>query len=174
MVEPPESAEPAESAGPPESAEPTGSPGPVALPAGLAEEMLEHAHREAPDEACGIVAGETPWSDGGQALRFYPTKNAERSPYRYLIDPEQQLRVMLEIDDRDEVVWGIFHSHTHTPAEPSVTDRRLAFYPGALYLIGSLMDPVTPHIRAWAIDGSEVREVELAVADGDRRGSSAD
>ena len=160
MVEPLESAEPVE------SAEPTGSPGPVAIPATLAEKMLEHAHRDAPDEACGIVAGDAPWSEGGRALRFYPTKNAERSPYRYRIDPEQQLRVMLEIDDRDEVVWGIFHSHTHTPAEASPTDRRLAFYPGALYLIASLMDPARPHIRAWTIEGDDVREVELATADG--------
>ena len=149
---------------PVQSAETVQSTESVAIPATLAEEMLEHAHRDAPDEACGIVAGDAPWSEGGRALRFYPTKNAERSPYRYLIDPEQQLRVMLEIDDRDEDVWGIFHSHTHTPAEPSPTDRRLAFYPGALYLIASLQDAGHPEIRAWSFDGAEVREVELTIS----------
>jgi len=35
----------------------------------------------------------------------------------------------------------------------SPTDRRLAFYPGALYLIATLMDAQGPHIRAWAIGG---------------------
>lgn len=139
----------------------------VELPAALAESMLEHARREVPNEACGILAGDAPWSRGGRPLRFYPTTNAEHSPFRYLIEPQEQLRVMLEIDDRDEVVWGIFHSHTHTPAEPSPTDHRLAFYPGALYLIASLMNPAQPHIRAWTIAGDDVREVELAVADGD-------
>ena len=147
-----------------ESAQPIESAETVAIPAALAEEMLEHAYREVPNEACGILAGEAPWSDGGRALRFYPTTNAEHSPYRYLIEPKEQLRAMLEIDDRDEVVWGIFHSHTHTPAEPSPTDRRLAFYPGALYLIASLMDPAQPHIRAWTIEGDEVREVALRSA----------
>lgn len=143
---------------------PAGRQEPVAIPGALAEAMLEHAHREVPNEACGIVAGDGPWTRGGRAVRFHATKNAEHSPYRYLIDPEQQLRIMLEIDDRDEVVWAIFHSHTHTPAEPSPTDRRLAFYPGALYLIASLTDPDAPHIRAWTIEGDEIREVELTVA----------
>jgi proteasome lid subunit RPN8/RPN11 len=147
----------------PEAAEWTGLE-PVALPATLVEEMLEHALRGAPDEACGILAGNALWADGGRPLRFYATKNADRSPYRYRIDPEEQLRVMLQIDDADEVVWGIFHSHTHTPAELSPTDRSLAFYPGALYLVASLMDPEQPHVRAWAIDADEVREVALGVA----------
>jgi proteasome lid subunit RPN8/RPN11 len=137
---------------------------PVAIPAVLAELMLEHAHREVPNEACGIVAGDVPWVQGGRPLRFYATKNAEHSPYRYLIDPEEQLRIVLEIDDRDEVVWGVFHSHTHSPAEPSPTDRRLAFYPGALYLIASLLEPEAPHIRAWTLDGGDVREVRLTLA----------
>lgn len=141
----------------------TGAEGAVALPSSLAEAMFEHALQGMPEEACGIVAGAAPWAQGGHPLRFYPTKNAERSPYRYRIDPEEQLRVMLEIDDRDEVVWAIFHSHTGSPAEPSPTDRRLAFYPGALYLIASLRDPERPEIRGWAIDGEAVREVEIAL-----------
>jgi proteasome lid subunit RPN8/RPN11 len=135
----------------------------VTIPAALADELFEHALREAPDEACGILAGDRSWAKGGVPLRFYPTKNADRSPYRYRIDPEQQLRVMLEIDDRDEVVWGIFHSHTHTPAEPSATDRRLAFYAGTLYLIASLIDPAQPELRGWTIVGEDVGEVELAI-----------
>jgi proteasome lid subunit RPN8/RPN11 len=125
--------------------------------------MLEHALRAVPDEACGILAGDAPWIEGGGPLRFYATKNADRSPYRYRIDPEEQLRVMLQIDDADEVVWGIFHSHTHTPAEPSATDRRLAFYAGTLYLIASLIDPAQPELRGWTIVGEDVGEVELTV-----------
>jgi proteasome lid subunit RPN8/RPN11 len=136
----------------------------VAIPAVLADELFEHALSEAPDEACGILSGAAPAPEGGRVLRFYPTKNADRSPYRYRIDPEEQLRVMLEIDDREEVVWGIFHSHTHTPGEPSPTDRELAFYPGALYLIASLMDPKQPTLRGWVIDGAAVTELELEIA----------
>ena len=136
----------------------------VRLPRALADEMLEHARHQTPNEACSIVAGDAPWAAGGAPLRFYPTSNAEHSPFRYLIEPTEQLRIVLEIDDRDEVVWGIVHSHTHTPAEPSPTDRRLAFYPAALYLIASLMDAQRPHIRAWTLEDEAVREVPLEVA----------
>jgi proteasome lid subunit RPN8/RPN11 len=140
-----------------------GRGGAIALPQALAQDMFEHALRGLPAEACGIVAGDRSPFEGGAALRFYPMKNAEQSPYRYRIDPEEQLRVMLEIDDRDEVVWAIFHSHTGSPAEPSPTDRRLAFYPGAVYLIASLRDPHQPEIRGWTIGDDTVREVDLDV-----------
>ena len=71
---------------------------------------------------------------------------------------------MLAIDDADEEIWGIFHSHVASPAEPSVTDIGLAFYPEALYLICSLADQSAPQVRAWSIrDGMPV-EVPVVVA----------
>lgn len=113
-----------------------------------------------PNEACGLLAGDEPFSTGGRATRFLPLRNAAESPYRYLIDPQEQLAAMLELDDRDEVVWGIFHSHVASPAEPSVTDLGLAFYPDSLYLICSLAGP-RPQIRAWMLAEGQATEVEL-------------
>lgn len=69
---------------------------------------------------------------------------------------------MLDLEDRDEVVWGIFHSHVASPAEPSVTDLGLAFYPDSLYLICSLVGEV-PHVRAWTLAGRLVTEVPFRV-----------
>ncbi len=111
-----------------------------------------------PNEACGILAGDRAAIDGGRAIGFYPLTNAEASPFLYRIDPAEQLHAMVAIDDADDVVWGIFHSHVASPAEPSVTDIGLAFYPEALYLICSLADLDAPHIRAWSIqDGLVTR-----------------
>ena len=56
--------------------------------------------------------------EGGVPARFVGMRNAAASPYRYLMDPIEQLRVMLEIDDADEVVWAIVHSHVASPARP--------------------------------------------------------
>ena len=95
--------------------------------------------------------------------RFLPLTNAAASPYRYLIDPDEQLRAMLDIDDADEVVWGIVHSHVASPAVPSDTDVGLAAYPDALYLICSLAG-TEPVVRAWAIRDGVVDEVGLRVA----------
>ncbi|MEP7159459.1 MAG: M67 family metallopeptidase, partial [Chloroflexota bacterium] len=90
-------------------------------------------------------------------------RNAAESPYRYLIDPDEQLKVWMELDDADEVVWAIVHSHVASPAVPSATDVGLAFYPDSLYVIVSLADPKSPSVRAWSIREGTVTVVGLAV-----------
>jgi proteasome lid subunit RPN8/RPN11 len=125
--------------------------------------LIAWAQAGAPNEACGIVSGERSAYDGGRAVEFRPLTNSEASPFVYRIDPVEQLHAMLAIDDADEVVWGIFHSHVASPAVPSVTDVGLAFYPEALYLICSLADPARPRVRAWSIQDGVVAEVPLAV-----------
>jgi proteasome lid subunit RPN8/RPN11 len=129
----------------------------------LHAELIAWARAGVPNEACGILAGDSAAIDGGRALSFYPLTNAEASPFLYRIDPTEQLRAMVAIDDADEVVWGIFHSHVASPAEPSVTDIGLAFYPEALYLICSLADAGSPHIRAWSIRAGAVIEVPIGL-----------
>ncbi len=144
-------------------------PGPVAtrLPEAIRAALVEHARREDPNEACGIVIGSAAAAEGGQALRFAPTRNAAASPYRYEIDSMDLLRLTLDADDADEAFWAIVHSHVRSPARPSPTDLGQAFYPDALYVLVSLAeseaDPVTgqPGVRAWRIVDGAAFEVEL-------------
>jgi proteasome lid subunit RPN8/RPN11 len=137
------------------------------LPAAIRGAIVEHARAEYPNEACGLIVGDGPAADGGLARRFEPTRNKAASPYRYEIAPDDLYRIMVAADDADEAIWGIVHSHTHTPAVPSPTDVGLAFYPDALYLLVSLSadeaDPVSgqPSVRAWRIGDGEVSEVVL-------------
>jgi proteasome lid subunit RPN8/RPN11 len=146
-------------------------PGPdsAALPVAIRDALIEHARREYPNEACGLIVGDRPAAEGGRALRFEPTRNAAASPYRYEIDSGDLLRLTLQTDDCDEVFWGIAHSHVRSPARPSPTDIGLAFYPEALYVLVSLSDaeadPVTgvPSVRAFRIVAREVHEVSLEV-----------
>jgi proteasome lid subunit RPN8/RPN11 len=134
----------------------------VTLSAAIVEAMVVHARAEYPNEACGLILGTAPAGEGGQAVRFVPTRNAAASPYRYEIDSGDLLRLTLEADDADQVFWGIVHSHTHTPARPSPTDIGLAFYPDALYLLVSLAAE-EPDVRAWRIVDGDVTEVTLEV-----------
>ena len=92
-------------------------------------------------------------------------RNAAASPYRYLIDPQEQLRVWMELDDADEVVWAIVHSHVASPARPSQTDIGLAYYPDSLYIVCSLTNMDEPDARAWSIVDGAVSEVELIEED---------
>jgi proteasome lid subunit RPN8/RPN11 len=148
---------------------PAEHPGPASatLPTELRDALVEHARAGYPNEACGLLIGAAPPADGGAALRFEATANKAASPYRYEIDSADLYRISVAADDADEVIWGIVHSHTHTPAVPSPTDIGLAFYPDALYVLVSLSadeaDATTgaPSVRAWRIVDGATHEVAL-------------
>ena len=128
------------------------------IPRSIYDEMLEHAREEAPNECCGIIGGKD-----GEATTLYRATNAERSPLRYTLDPNDLFRITFrEIPEHDEEMLAIYHSHTASPAYPSQTDINLATYPDAIYLILSLADGETP-LRGFRIDGEKVSEVDLSV-----------
>ena len=58
---------------------------------------------------------------------------------------------------------AIFHSHTHSAAYPSETDRQQAFYPDACYLLLSLADPDLPALKGYAIRDGEIREQDVVI-----------
>ena len=130
------------------------------LPARLAEELLRHARAEAPNEACGLLAGDLA---SGTASVYHPARNADASPHVYTVHPDDLVRIVPGIEDAGQDLVAIFHSHTRTPAVPSPTDRRQAFYP-VVYLLATLIDPdASPAecLRAWRITDGESREVAL-------------
>jgi [CysO sulfur-carrier protein]-S-L-cysteine hydrolase len=128
------------------------------VPRSIYEEMPEHAREEAPNECCGIIGGKD-----GEAATLYRATNAERSPLRYTLDPNDLFRITFrEIPERDEEMLAIYHSHTASPAYPSQTDINLATYPDAIYLILSLADGEAP-LRGFRIEGEKVTEVDLSV-----------
>jgi proteasome lid subunit RPN8/RPN11 len=124
--------------------------------------IVEHARRGLPNEACGIVAGDAPWADSGRPLRWVPLENVRASPFRYAIEPEALLALTIALDDAGEAIWAIVHSHPTSPAEPSPTDIREAFYPEALQVVVSLAGTEAA-IRAWRIADGISTEVDLEV-----------
>jgi [CysO sulfur-carrier protein]-S-L-cysteine hydrolase len=146
-------------------------PGPatVALSAEIRAGIIEHARIDYPNEACGVIVGSAYAASGGTAVRFVPTRNAAASPSRYVIDSAEMFEVIRDSESRDEEIWGIVHSHTHSAAVPSPTDvAQAAWWPDALYLLISLRDdladPATgePGIRGWRIVDGEMFEVRLS------------
>lgn len=129
------------------------------LPRAYVDEMIAHARENAPNECCGIIAG-----NSGKATKLYRAKNAAESPYRYEVDTRDLVRINNDIQDNNWDFLVIYHSHTGTEAYPSETDRRLAFYPDAYYVLVSLMDENKPVVRAFRIRDGEVIEEELQVA----------
>ena len=89
----------------------------------LFQEIVEHCRGGLPNEACGIVAG-----DGGRAVQVYRMRNSEESPVVYRFDAQEQFEVMKELDEKGWEPLAFFHSHTHTEAYPSPTDRAHAHW----------------------------------------------
>jgi proteasome lid subunit RPN8/RPN11 len=130
----------------------------VELDGVLFKEIAEHGLRAFPNEACGLIAG----NDGAPA-KFFAMKNLDASPVSYRLDPKEQLEVFDRLDEEGWELLGIVHTHTHSEAYPSETDRKLAFYPEARYLIMSLSDRENPVLRAFRILDGEITEEELTL-----------
>jgi proteasome lid subunit RPN8/RPN11 len=120
--------------------------------------MLAQAHAEAPYECCGLLAGRD-----GVVEEVFPGRNQDRSPWTYLMDPQDQLRAFRTMDQRGWELVGIYHSHPHTDARPSKIDVVKAFYPDARYVIISLVRPLHPEIRAFRIVDGQIEEEEVEV-----------
>jgi len=134
------------------------------IPIPLAEQLLEHARSELPNEACGLLAGSLA---DGVALAYHPARNSEASPLRYNVDPEDLVRIVFAIEEAGRDLVAIFHSHTRSPAVPSATDRRTAQYPGVFYLVSTLADSTAAPqraLRAWRIHGGQTFEVPLSIS----------
>jgi proteasome lid subunit RPN8/RPN11 len=141
----------------------TDAGGGLVIPADLAEAMLVHARTELPNEACGVLSGSL---EAGRVVGFHPARNAEASPLRYNLHPEDLVRLTFAIEDAGQDLVAIFHSHTRSPAVPSATDRRAAMYPDAFYVLATLADPdAAPDaaLRAWRIRDGDVTEARLVI-----------
>ena len=129
----------------------------LALPRAIRDEIVAHARAAAPNEACGLIAGR----DGAPG-RVIRCANVHEAPTtRYRIDPREQLKAFRAMDDRNEELVAIYHSHPASQPYPSPTDRGEAHYPDAVYILVSLRTD-EPEVRAFRIDADGiVREVAL-------------
>lgn len=118
----------------------------------IRQALVAHAVNCAPDESCGLLAGEV----GGRVRFAYPLTNADPSPVGYTIDPEEHFRALRHAEAQGWEISGAFHSHPRGPAAPSMIDVQTALEPDWLYLV------VAPdEIRGFRIGSGEVVEIGL-------------
>ncbi|MGW4486530.1 Mov34/MPN/PAD-1 family protein [Amycolatopsis sp. NPDC004368] len=128
----------------------------------LVDEIVAHARRDHPDEACGVIAGPE-GSDSPE--RFIPMLNAARSPTFYEFDSGDLLKLYREMAANDEVPVVIYHSHTATEAYPSRTDANIAAEPEAHYVLVSTKDPDSHEFRSYRIVDAEITEEPVEIVD---------
>ena len=122
------------------------------MPVAVRQSLVEHAEREAPNEACGLLV-----LRDGVAERYVEGRNGAASPYRFEleVDPE----VWFLEDDGYEL--AVFHSHLSAPPRPSRTDvENVGLWAGRPYLILTLR---TGELAGWRIRDEGVEPLELTV-----------
>jgi len=129
----------------------------LVIPQSILTQIIAHAQREAPKEACGLISGRD-----GTAVKAYQITNTDQSNVTYLMDPKEQFAAFKEMRQAGTELLAIYHSHPATEAYPSPTDKKLAFYPEAYYVIISLAQ-TEPVVRAFTIVNGEVKERPIKI-----------
>ncbi|MEC3982331.1 M67 family metallopeptidase [Amycolatopsis sp. H20-H5] len=128
----------------------------------LVDEIVAHARRDHPDEACGMIAGP---EGSDRPERYLPMINAARSPTFYQLDSMEQIKLHREMEANGEVPVVVYHSHTATEAYPSRTDVSIAGEPEAHYVLVSTRDPDTHEFRSYRIVDEVVTEEPVEIID---------
>lgn len=126
------------------------------------EQIVAHARKELPNEACGLIAGRI---DGEVKIveKVYFLTNVDRSNEHFSLDPKEQLAAVKDMRANGFVPLGNWHSHPESPSRPSDEDKRLAYDSKASYMILSLMDKNAPVLNSFKIEGeiAEKEQLEL-------------
>ena len=121
------------------------------IPGVVRAQLVAHAEREAPNEACGLIL-----LRNGRAERYEPGHNKAASRYRFELefdDPE----VWFAEDDGYEL--AVFHSHIASPPRPSRTDvENIGLWERKPYVILSLR---SRDLAAFRIEDGRITELDV-------------
>ncbi|MBF0327200.1 MAG: M67 family metallopeptidase [Alphaproteobacteria bacterium] len=116
--------------------------------------MVDAAEAAWPAEACGLIVGR----GKGQLIRVTRVEPAANlladTPDRFELDPAARIRLEVDLRERggkDRIV-GHFHSHTDGTAEPSATDRAMAFEPDHAWVIVGVVEGQAIQTLAHRLD----------------------
>jgi len=136
----------------------------------IINKIINHAQDELPNEACGLISQ----SKDKNSMQSDGVTNTAKSPYRYEMSPIELLRLEQDREKNNDELFAIYHSHVASPAYPSPTDVRMAFFPpgetnnppmfpNTYYILVSLANNV-PEVRAFFIlTGGEIEEEIIEV-----------
>ena len=133
----------------------------VELPRTIVNQLLTHAQSSPEQEICGLIAARN-----GIPHKVYRINNSAEQPQQlFTMAPEQQINTMREMREAGEDLFAIYHSHPHSPPQPSLTDLHQAGYPDALYLIISLDTKGVLQLKGFYLDANreKIQNVDLCI-----------
>jgi proteasome lid subunit RPN8/RPN11 len=93
-------------------------------------QMEADVKTKAPEEACGIVVGRE-----NRSQLVIPVTNILHSPFRFRMEPEEEVNAFLLAEEKSMDIIAVYHSHPKGPDQPSATDLQELTFPGIIYLI---------------------------------------
>ena len=164
----------------------------LSIPSDIWEDMIEHARALDPHECCGILAGQNETitehyritnilakMSEAELARFDQAKlsdlkqlsPAERADIAFQMDAQEMSQAQKDIRQKDITLKAFYHSHTFSPARPSITDIKIAMefesyreklnIPEPVHVIISLQDKTNPGIRGYRSRNSTATEVPI-------------
>jgi proteasome lid subunit RPN8/RPN11 len=127
----------------------------------IVDNIVLHAGRELPIEACGYLAGK-----GGTVTAHYEMTNADASVEHFSFNVQEQFAVLMDVRSKKMEIVAVYHSHPATPARPSGEDIALAHDPDVSYVIISLAGS-REDIRSFRIVDGIVEHEGIVVMDDD-------
>jgi proteasome lid subunit RPN8/RPN11/predicted GIY-YIG superfamily endonuclease len=119
--------------------------------------LLEHARRDHPHEACGLLFGEE-----GRIAEARPCANVAAQPERsFEIDPQALIDAHRAERGGEPKLVGYYHSHPAGPLEPSATDREHATGDGRVWAIAARGE-----VRLWRDGDDGFEPLSYALIDG--------
>lgn len=100
------------------------------------EILIKHAQSAFPAESCALLFGK----DDGILIHIsevFLAENLQKSPTRFTISNEELIKAYSQAEKAGLDVVGIFHSHPHSEALPSATDRKFMLVNPVAWIIFS-------------------------------------
>jgi len=131
----------------------------IILPRQLVNRMLHQAQASPDAEVCGLITAKA-----GRPLRCIPVANISDQPQQlFSMDPGNQIEAFRRMREQGEDLFAIYHSHPHSPAQPSDRDLQQVGYPEALYIIVSLNTRGVLEMRGFRLREGRAVQVQLEI-----------
>lgn len=127
----------------------------IRLTTAHADAIRKHGEKSFPNECCGFILGrfDNGYAGDREVTDLIPAENvreADAQHNRFLIAPEEQLKVERLARKLGVDVIGYYHSHPDHPARPSEYDREHA-WPTYSYIIVSVMGGAAAAMTSWRL-----------------------
>lgn len=115
-----------------------------------------HAQNYFPYESCALLFGKAD-KDTAEISEIFLAQNTEKSSVSFTISNDELIRGYSKAESIGLDVVGIFHSHPHSEAVPSSTDRKFMEINPVVWIIYSSVDD---NFKAYLLD-KEILDVNI-------------